>query len=67
MRHFGKEDSNGKFSDVPDPLQASDAISTGSLLEVMVEVLAEGGQWEQLNKHLEMMTKKRNQLKQVWL
>ncbi|TPP66385.1 26S proteasome non-ATPase regulatory subunit [Fasciola gigantica] len=50
---------------VSNPLKASDAISTGRLLEVMVEILAEGGKWEQLNRHLETMTKKRNQLKQA--
>ncbi|TGZ67496.1 hypothetical protein CRM22_004765 [Opisthorchis felineus] len=44
---------------------ASDAISTGRLLEVMVEILGDAGKWEQLNRHLEAMTKKRNQLKQA--
>ncbi|CAL8101086.1 unnamed protein product [Calicophoron daubneyi] len=44
---------------------ASDAISTGRLLEAMVEILADACQWEKLNQHLEVMTKKRNQLKQA--
>ncbi|CAH8603679.1 unnamed protein product [Dicrocoelium dendriticum] len=44
---------------------ASDAISTGRLLEFMVELLANAGRWDQLNNHLETMTKKRNQLKQA--
>ncbi|OON13735.1 hypothetical protein X801_10486 [Opisthorchis viverrini] len=46
---------------------ASDAISTGRLLEVMVELLGDAGKWEQLNRHLEAMTKKRNQLKQIYV
>ncbi|GAA57448.1 26S proteasome regulatory subunit N5, partial [Clonorchis sinensis] len=46
---------------------ASDAISTGRLLEVMVEILGDAGKWEQLNRHLEAMTKKRNQLKQIYV
>ncbi|KAF6776850.1 hypothetical protein AHF37_03969 [Paragonimus kellicotti] len=44
---------------------ASDAISTGRLLEAMVDLLADAGKWDQLSKHLETMTKKRNQLKQA--
>lgn len=44
---------------------ASDAISTGRLLELMVEILGDAGMWDHLNKHLEAMTKKRNQLKQA--
>ncbi|KAH9591796.1 26S proteasome non-ATPase regulatory subunit 12, variant 4 [Schistosoma haematobium] len=43
---------------------ASDAISTGRLLEAIVEILAENSQWPRLNEHLILMTKKHGQMKQ---
>ncbi|XP_018645855.1 proteasome regulatory subunit-related [Schistosoma mansoni] len=43
---------------------ASDAISTGRLLEAIVEILAESSQWSRLNEHLILMTKKHGQMKQ---
>lgn len=44
---------------------ASDAISTGRLLEAIVEILAENSQWARLNEHLILMTKKHGQMKQA--
>ncbi|CAH8660683.1 unnamed protein product [Heterobilharzia americana] len=44
---------------------ASDAISTGRLLEAIVEILAENAQWIRLNEHLILMTKKHGQMKQA--
>ncbi|KAM7541705.1 hypothetical protein Aperf_G00000007326 [Anoplocephala perfoliata] len=44
---------------------ASDAISTGRLLVCIVEMLGDRKQWQKLNEHLVIMSKKRNQLKQA--
>ncbi|VDM31974.1 unnamed protein product [Hydatigera taeniaeformis] len=44
---------------------ASDAISTGRLLVCIVEMLGDHEQWQKLNEHLVIMSKKRNQLKQA--
>nr|CUU98493.1 hypothetical transcript [Hymenolepis microstoma] len=44
---------------------ASDAISTGRLLVCIVDILGELKQWQKLNEHLIIMSKKRNQLKQA--
>lgn len=45
--------------------QASDAISTGRLLVCIVDMLGELKQWQKLNEHLIIMSKKRTQLKQA--
>ncbi|CAH8824826.1 unnamed protein product [Trichobilharzia szidati] len=44
---------------------ASDAISTGRLLEAIVEILGDSLQWSRLNEHLILMTKKHGQMKQA--
>ncbi|KAL3321188.1 26S proteasome non-ATPase regulatory subunit 12 [Cichlidogyrus casuarinus] len=43
----------------------SDAISTGKLLEAMIEIIGDAKKWPWMNEHLVFMTKKRSQLKQA--
>jgi len=46
-------------------LQGADAISTGRILETVVRMCFEAGQFDLLNENIIQLTKKRGQLKQV--
>ena len=45
--------------------QAADAISTGRILECIVELCIQASDWSKLNEYLLVMSKKRGQLKQA--
>ena len=46
-------------------LQASDAQSTGKVLKAIVQMCFDLQEWDLLNEHILLLTKKRGQLKTV--
>ena len=44
-------------------LQGADAISTGRILQAIVQICFDAGQWDQLNENIIALTKRRSQLK----
>ena len=45
--------------------KASDALSTGRVLKAIVQLCFDMGDWDSLNEHIVILTKRRSQLKTV--
>ena len=56
-----------KVIHVHDYWQASDAQSTGRVLKAIVQMCFDMQEWDLLNEHILLLTKKRGQLKTVTL
>ncbi len=46
-------------------LQANDAVSTGRVMKALVQLCFDTQEWDMLNEHILILTKRRNQLKTV--
>ena len=46
-------------------MQASDARSTGRVMKAIVQLCFDANDWDMLNEHIVLLTKKRSQLKTV--
>lgn len=46
-------------------MQACDSMSTGRVLKAVVQLCFDAGDWEGLNEHIVLLSKRRSQLKTV--